>query len=411
MLEHEPDSRSVIRCRDAADFLAALPHVVGFTATDSIFVVGFIGSRSGPAARIDLPEDEDPAETIAILDFVSELARDLATAHDQATAAAVVITSGEPFTADGTPPWHRLGRRLERRLRRDGVEVRELCIVAADGWVSLLDPHTPRAGRPLSEIAESPVMRGALHHVEPPVDLERLGEIPTPRADCAAAVRHALERHPPFDFPGSERVPPRRSELGSSPDAYFAWIADAASVARELREETHLNAEATARLIRSAAHADRWLVIALGLLTRPDFPVELAREMPVGKFTGVPVDETETSAPGWSVFQILACVCPEFTEHGRLRPTCDRLTTVIAETPESLRPGVFSLSAWLWWLHGNQTVALRHVQAALRIDASHEIARMVQRLTSQPLAPRFSAAVDAQADAEPRCRPLRGARQ
>lgn len=410
MPEHIPDSRPVIRCRGTADFLAALPHVTGFTATDSLFVVGFICSRSGPAVRIDLPANEEPGETIAILDFISGLARDLAAAHHRTIAAAVVITSSESFTADGAPPWHRLARRLERRLRRDGVEVRELCVVAVDGWASLLDPRSPRAARPLSEIAESPVSRGALRHADPPVDLDELGEIPLPAPARAAAVKRALEQYPPFDFPGSERVPPRRSEPGSLPDGYFTWIADAASIARELREDGLLSAETTAHLIRSTEHSDRWLVIALGLLTRPEFPVELAHEMPAGRFAGVPVDhEAETGALGWSVFRILAGVCPEFSEHGRLRAVCDRLIAVIAETPESLRPGVFALSAWLWWLYGSQTVARRHVQAALRIDASHEIALMVQRLTSQQLAPRFRAAVDARPDAEPRRRSLRGA--
>ena len=385
------DSRTVIRCGGSADFLAALPHVTGFTASDSVFLVGFAGSRSGTVVRTDLPPNEEPRETLALLDLASDLARDLSASHGSPAALAIVITSSAAFTADGSPPWLRLARRLERRLRRDGAEIRDLCVVAADGWSSLLDPRASPAARPLSEITESSVARGPLRCADPPVALAELGRIPDPLPDRIAAVAAALERHHPHDFPGSEGVPPHRSEPGSTAHAYFRWLSETAAVARELREDAPLSVDATARLIRCCQHSDRWLVIALGLLTRPEFPLELAREFPMGRFAGVPVEAPASDAPGWSILRILTGVCSEFTEHARLRAVSDRLLGAVAETPEPLRPGLLALSAWVWWLCGSQTVAQRHLAEAATIDPSHQLSRMVRRLASTPIALPFSA--------------------
>src|SRR5690606_7463560 len=45
----------IIKCRTTADFLAALPLLVGFTATNSIFIVLFSGKAAGRTIRLDLP--------------------------------------------------------------------------------------------------------------------------------------------------------------------------------------------------------------------------------------------------------------------------------------------------------------------------------------------------------------------
>ncbi|SDQ25151.1 DUF4192 family protein [Leucobacter chromiiresistens] len=386
------DSRTIIRCGGSADFLAALPHVTGFTATDSVFLVGFAGSRSDTVVRADLPPHEEPRETLALLDFASELARDLAASHGAPATLAIVITSSAVFAADGSPPWQRLARRLERRLRRDGAEIRDLCVVAADGWASLLDPRASSAPRPLSEIAESSVARGPLRGADPPVPLAELGRIPDALPERIAAVTAELERHRPLDLPGSEGVPPHRSEPGSTALAHFRWISETAQVAHELREESPLSVGATARLIRCCQHSDRWLVLALGLLTRPEFPLELAREFPTGRFAGVPVETPSDDAPGWSILRILTGICPEFMEHARLAAVGERVLDAVAEAPEPQRPGLLAMSAWLWWLRGSQTVAQRHLAAALTIDPSHELSRMVRRLASTPIARPFSAA-------------------
>ena len=407
MTARPTDSLPVLRCSDTADFLAALPYLTGFTAANSVFVVCFLGSRSGPAVRIDLPVADDPVATMHLLDCVGGLARDIGAQHRTRVAVAVAIICDETFSTAGGPPWRSLARLLKQRLRRDGVEVRELCVRAADGWVSFLDPTPPLIGRPLSDIEQSRIISsGALVGAEAPVDLSRLGAIPVPRPARATAVARALEQHGRLPLPGSERVPPQCSEPGASVRRPPAWMQDAAASARRLRGEAELSPRATAQLILRLGYPGHWICIALGILTRPEFPLELVAEGGFDRFDLMPVDldsdreaahgasETSSdSAPvaggAWSLFRLLAGICPEFTEQRRLGDIRGRMIGVLSEAPEEHRPGVFAFSAWIWWLSGNQTVARRHVEAGLSLDPHHELCLMVQRLISSPLYSRF----------------------
>lgn len=398
MTAYSDSTPEVIRCRTTADFLAALPLLVGFTATNSIFIVLFSGRFAGRTMRLDLPEDDSPATTAPLLDFIAGTLREL---HDiEPVSPAIVITTDLPFPPRGPAPWQRLARRLERRLRRDGLPLRELCCLAADRWVGFLDPHAPAGGRPLSEIERSAVAR--LHRSEAEVhDLSTLGRIPAPDPVRSEAVSRALSLLPPHEHPRpapgrsfgeAARSAPARDEDGAVP----AWLSETAEVAAEIRAAAGasggavLDADGTARLARTAAHSDRWLVLVLGLLTRPEFPIELvvSGEAPEG-FAGIPVDVDDGSrrppVAGWSIRRILMGICPGFDDHERLPPLLDALAPAIAETPAGLRPGLFALSALLWWLHGNQTVARRQTAEALALDPDDGIVRMVERIVQVPL--------------------------
>ena len=406
MTTHNLASGPIVRCRGTADFLAALPHLTGFTADDSVFVVCFIGARSGAAVRFDLPESEAPSDTASLLDFLSGLTSDITHTHGEPCAVAIVITSSKSFVSEGGPPWRQLAQQIERRLRRDGVAVRELCVVASDGWVSFLDRRAPSYGRPLSEITNSPVARDALQHSEPPAALDKLGEIPAADPERASAIAREIAATHPFDSPGSERTSPPPLEPGAHSRPSPARLTAAAAAVRQLRSYDPASVSDTARLAQAATQSDLWLVIALGVLTRPEFPLELAADLPLGNFSGVPVDlacdvQADTEAdrdaahgppPGWSIYRILASICPGFTEQDRLPHLCTRLGEAVAETPTRLRPGLLALSAWVWWLYGNQTVAQRQLRAALSIDPAHAVSLMVERLTSEPLYERLISA-------------------
>jgi len=424
---HAPEPR-VVTCRGTADFLAALPELAGFTASDSLFIVLFSGKRTGPALRVDLPASEEPRQAAEFLDFVSRAIRRLGAVTGASSAPAIVVSSSVGFAESGGPPWRRLARRLERRLERDGVRPRELCCIAPDGWISYLDPAAPRGGRPLREIAESPVALEARVRGAAVPELGDLGGVPEPDPARAAAVATALGNWPPIDPPDAERVPPPRSASGlpprqsSSPgardpeardreawdrrargpegrdpearDPEHAWIPETAEVCRALMSDGDgLSPEMTARLIRRAAHPPSWLFLVLGLMMRPEFPGELAREMGPAGFAGIAIDldadPTAPPVPGWSIRRLLRGICPEFDEHGRLLKLRAALAARIAETPEPLRPGMFALSAWVWWICGSQTASARQVEMALEIDPEHELALMVGRLTATPVFTRW----------------------
>lgn len=388
MTDSHQEHPQIIRCRTTADFLAALPQLAGFTATDSLFVVLFTGAQAERAVRFDLPISEEPSESTQLLDLVCDILREAGAAGDSDTAPALVVSSARSFAEAGGAPWRRLARRLERRFRREHIGIRELCCLAPDGWVSYLERDAPQCGHPLSEIDASPVALEARVHGEPVPDLSTLGEIPVATSARVRAVARALASIHPFPHATPETATSRTTRFDRH--EVPAWFDDTAEVTREFRKDSGTpSPEMTARLVRCAAHPDRWLLLALGILTRPEFPSELARDMSAGPFTNVAIDlyvnQAEEPQPGWSIRRVLAAISPEFTEHHRLHGLRARLATAISETPREDRPALLALSGWVWWLGGNQTVAHRHVEAALDIMPEHEISMMVQRITAVPL--------------------------
>jgi hypothetical protein len=397
----QPDSPPrVLKCKTTADFLAALPQLAGFTADDSLFIVFFSGKRAGSAARVDLPPSEDTAVMKPFLDFISSILKKAGAAGNAAAAPALVITTTRTFAESGGAPWRRLARRLEHRLSRDRIRLRELCCQAPDGWANYSESAAFATGHPLSEIAESPIALEALTRGEVPPDLSELGVFPVPDPEKTAALQAELKALAPFPAhrPGTSTPPipltANDAESARPVKSLPAWFAETAEVTRALRDETKpLSVNMKARLIRSAAHPDRWLLVTLGILTRPEFPCELAQDMSPESFTGVAVDldanEHEKPLPGWSVRRMMNAICYDFHDRARLPLIRDRLLTLVSETPQAERPGLLALSAWVWWLSGTQTVSHRHIEEALELDPAHELTQMVKRLIESTLYSRW----------------------
>ena len=67
---------TVLRAKNSADFLAALPQAVGFNATNSCFIMSLKGDKSERTARVDLPEHIAPTPELKLwYQAVRELAR------------------------------------------------------------------------------------------------------------------------------------------------------------------------------------------------------------------------------------------------------------------------------------------------------------------------------------------------
>ena len=361
----------VLKCRGTADFIAALPHMTGFTATDSVFLVIFTGNRATRALRVDLPDEEGGPAAEALLDFLEEAVRH---GPPEERDPAIVLATRRSFAECGGTPYRRLAARVERRLLRDGVRLRELCCVARDGWASYLDPDSPPGGNPLSAITESRV-------AAPPIEasvrrwpsLTELGELPEPEPSFVRAVARACETEPVGW--GADWGEHRLTE----------WIAVTGETSRALLIDDQPLAPAdAARIAQRCADPGGWLVLALCVLTRPGFPSEVCDEIPPRRLLGMPADSPR---PEVSIRDLLAFTAARFSEHDRLRVPQARLLTVVSAVPTQLRPGALALSAWLWWLYGLQSVARKHLRLGTAIAPGHEMLGMVSRLISRPAFP------------------------
>ena len=135
----------VARLRGPADLAAALPHLIGFTPTESLVVVALHGPRLrvGLTLRVDLPPraHEEP--------LVAEVVERLVCTG--ASSALVVLCTAAP-DGEGGLPRARFVRRLLGRLRASGVAADDAVLVRAGRWSSYVcrsEHCCPTAGTPL----------------------------------------------------------------------------------------------------------------------------------------------------------------------------------------------------------------------------------------------------------------------
>ena len=179
----------VLRSTTTADFLAAVPALAGFTARNSIVVIPFAGSRTHGAMRMDLPPRETASVARAIGDAIPRLVAQL----PGVDGLALVIYTDATFAERHGTPHLELWRGMQRRILRSGLVLREACCVAADGWVSYLEPRRPVDGHPLSEITGTRMALEAAFHAGALPDITAWSTLPDADAEVARRVTTAAD--------------------------------------------------------------------------------------------------------------------------------------------------------------------------------------------------------------------------
>ncbi|MCB1274447.1 MAG: DUF4192 family protein [Leucobacter sp.] len=412
----------MIRCASTAEFLAAFPFVVGFTASDSLFVMLFQGKRSRQVMRLDLPALNDAHACTALIDSVCELLR---TSGAGAEGPALVISTRARFADSGAAPGQDFARAIRRRFRREGWRLRELAVIASDGWTGLLDPAGSRRPRPLAEL-ESNAVRARIPSARSPLPaLDDLGALPAADPRRAAAVVSALaqldargQEHAaeavvsggrggagvpgvPGD-PGDADVPGDASKAGSifaagaAPCASPTWLGGIARVAEACftgagRPEPQL----VARLIRAAEDPDQWLVLVLTAMSRAAFVIELLEAGSVDPLLRTPVlgaagteslgrGSPPAQKPAGDAQLLLHDLSSYQLDPKRLELLIDVLGDAAAHTPSGRRSGLLALLAWAWWVRGMGSVAGAIADEAARLSPTDASATLVRRLVAQP---------------------------
>lgn len=411
-----PSPPTVIRCASTAEFLAAFPFVVGFTASDSLFVMLFQGKRSRQVMRLDLPALNDAHACTALIDSVCELLR---TSGAGAEGPALVISTRARFADSGAAPGQDLARAIRRRFRREGWRLRELAVIASDGWTGLLDPAGSRRPRPLAEL-ESNAVRARIPSARSPLPaLDDLGALPAADPRRAAAVisalaqldargqTHAAESVVPGgpDGPGGPGGPGKPGDTreagsifaaGAAPCASPTWLGGIARVAEACftgagRPEPQL----VARLIRAAEDPDQWLVLVLTAMSRAAFVIELLEAGSVDPLLRTQVlgaagteslgrGSPPAQSPAGDALLLLHDLSSYQLDPKRLELLIDVLGDAAAHTPSGRRSGLLALLAWAWWVRGMGSVAGAIADEAARLSPTDASAALVRRLVAQP---------------------------
>lgn len=378
----------ILRCSTTADFLAALPLLTGFTDENSLFIVLFQGRRGGNVLRMDLPETQSRRDIQVLLDGIIALMNETGAGEQ---SPAIVLTTSQRFAETVGPPWGRLAHQLKRRFHREGWRLRELAVIAEDGWCGLLSDKCP--WRPLSEIAESKFASSAQRRGTLLKPLSSIGTLPDPdptRIVAVSAQLNALQQ--------------RRELHGLAPGENYSsnWIRKTSGLAescfgaprlsdqgpQDASSQKLLSTKRLARFIDAAQSQTPWLVLVLTALTRAEFVVTVALESGLDRFTEIRVRDASGAVRGsreaWSIQHLLHSLSHELPDRAKLRSAVSVLNDAIAHAPRTMTPPLFAFLAWAWWMLGMQSVATRMIARSLEVQPDHELSLMTQDLIAHP---------------------------
>jgi hypothetical protein len=354
---------TVIRAAGAADFLALVPHLVGFHPARSIVLVPFEGSRSIGALRFDLPPRDLPADA---RDQLAATAIGMVCKVAHADAMAVVVYTDDPV-APRRLPADAVVAAVLARADMCGMRVVDALCVGGDGWGRYLAPD---AVRPLADLAGAPPeVVGAM-----PVAGDQLAGAELPRPDLAEKERLALAlREIDHAMSGLFGESAGGDDDRRIPPSALAAVCRLDDVPLLLEEA----------LEGDAAHLDPYDAASLvWCLSRPalrdvalmQWTADLARgdEVYAAQMRWRRGDDypEHLAAPMWG-----DGAAPDPDRLARALVLCRRLA---AAAPRDRRAGVLAATGWLAWASGRSSHAAEYCAQALAIEPDHGLAGLVK---------------------------------
>ncbi|TFC50124.1 DUF4192 domain-containing protein [Cryobacterium sp. TMT1-21] len=391
-------NRTIVKTREAHDFLALVPQLAGFLPENSLVLVAFRGNRTCGAMRFNLPEPDSSRSVLGRV--VSSLIGTLCKIPG-VDAVVPVVYSDEPIASVTGLPQERFAEVLSARARLCGFLVRDSLCVAPDGWGSYLDPDCPAGGHPLSAIAASEVNRSI--PAEARLDLATLrSRADLPRVDPArkARVGRRLARYQRLGS-SAQTVPELLDLAGDIIDPVATAEAALGFDSENLAVE---EAAALLFLVQGPACRDQMMLqFAFGeSVGRRTFALNLhyaalqratgrslddlvAEECAASDVPDVP-DARETS-------DYMLGLTDERPDPGRIERAVRLLKAVVALAPRACRPAPLCMLAWLSWAMGRGSVAGIFIDQARSIDPGYGMAELLDTVVSSGHLPDWAFAV------------------
>lgn len=335
------DEPTILRSRTGADFLATLPTLAGFSASDSLLLVPFRGKRTtGGVFRIDL-------DAFRRSEHLADAAEQLVGALSRipaCDAAVIVICADESFPV-ARLLWEPLWQALEEALDGAGMGTKDALLQTPDGWGSFYEFDLAAEGRPLAEIEQSPLAAEAEESREGrdvrPYDADLT--FPDPEPAFANALRDAVILRLDFeevsDSFGVLRPAPRIDPLVLAETLLARPGPDAVSVPEY------------AQLVQLCAFP----------ATRDQLMVQIA----FGRNAGAAALLGQTS---------------HIPDRDRLGRAIALLRRAVPAVQFEDRAGPLCVLAWLEWAIGANTVAAALIADARRADPHLRMARLLDEL-------------------------------
>lgn len=395
--------KNIVKTRQAFDFLALVPQLLGFLPEKCIVLVAFRGNRTCGAMRFNLP---DPAAPVKVHKRIATSLIGTLCKIPGVDAVVPVAYTDDSFGAVPGIPHERFAEALVARAELSGFLVRDALCVGADGWGSYLDPECPAGGHPLSDIAASAV------HQAIPADSRR--DLATLRsgADLPTvdlAVKERLARR----FAGYQRLgsgSPSAPELIDMVGDLLDPVETAeAALSWDATEVQVDDAAALLFLVQGPANRDQiMLQFAFGEQVGIQTYELNVRYAIIQRATGYSMDDIvrdgyERSAGGdpdaRRTSDLMLGLGEERPDPGRIERAIALLKTVVAMAPRSARPAPLCMLAWLSWALGRGSVAGVFIDTALAIDPGYSMASLLDAVVCSGHLPEWAFAVPFDDDA------------
>ncbi|MGO4689289.1 DUF4192 family protein [Glaciibacter sp. 2TAF33] len=414
---------AIVKAKQAQDFLALVPQLVGFLPENSVVLVAFRGNRTCGALRFNLP---DPTAPEKVHRRIATTLIGIVCKVKGADAVVPVVYTDDAFAGAADIPHRLFAGVLADRAQLSGFLVRDVLCVAADGWGSYLDPTCPAHGHPLDEIAASCVLdsvpdRRALATVHSGAALPRVD--PAVKEKFARVFRRYSRLTESLGRPGLVELVDAILDPVETAEAALCWDAaelelDAAAgllhlVQAPAHRDQMMLQFAFGRSIGEAAHALNLRYSAIQRITgksmdeivqaehdreNAQFSADGAAEtatdtdadrgvdvgVDVGADVGADPEEDawpDSAARTRATNGLVADLMLGMTER---RPDVDRveraiaiLKAVVAMAPKSARPAPLCMLAWLSWALGRGSVAGIFIDQALAVDSRYSMAGLL----------------------------------
>ncbi|MCX7521186.1 DUF4192 domain-containing protein [Microbacterium sp. STN6] len=181
---------TLVKVDGLAQFLAAVPHMVGFEPENSVVLVALRGKRTCGALRFNLPASTNRT---VVKRIVTTIIGVFCRLHGVDAVVPVVYTQ-QRFADSGHAPHREVADELIRRAELSGFTVRDAACVASDGWGSYYDSDCPSSGRPLSLITTSGLQQRLPAEHTVAASAQQLARIEPADASTRRRVEGALNR-------------------------------------------------------------------------------------------------------------------------------------------------------------------------------------------------------------------------
>lgn len=349
----------IVKAKRPAEFLVALPRMLGYTPVQSILVQTFVARRTAASLRVDLPpldassKENAPQRMQATADGIMRLISRV----PGVDAVLLVVYSDESASAEEVAPRAELIDQIVSRMASAGLGIIDALHTAGDSWVSYLDSEQGT----LTEL-NTARLRAELDEFEPtgaqPRHSQGAAPIEPAPDDDRRSVSEAAQRI-------SQDVQ-ERDRLWQTQVALRLWNDAAESVPAELPSDV------VAALLWSLRDKGVRDCALMQLVWGIEAGESAARDTE-NLHRGVPV-------PQGSVLET-------FVGEGRAAPNALRveaavrmLRHLISLAPQPWQLAPFTLLAWLEWARGSGSAAGDYLDQALRIGPGYELARLFQQM-------------------------------